>query len=98
MEGRLRDESVWERQAQEAGDARGQAEEEEVPVKARGFSEGEFGALGNQGRDVVVEPEEDREQEGKRDGEEDVGHADFPEVDEPAPFRRWEKGRACREI
>lgn len=52
VEGGLGDEAVGEGQAQDAGDAGGEAEEEEVPVEAGGFSEGELGALGDEGRDL----------------------------------------------
>ncbi len=51
MEGGLRDEAVWEGQAEETGYARGGAEEEEVPVEAGGLFEGEFGALSDEGGD-----------------------------------------------
>ena len=45
MERCLRDQTVGEGDSEEAGDSSGKAKEEEVPVKAGGFSEGEFGAL-----------------------------------------------------
>lgn len=41
----------------------------------------------------MVEPEEDGEQESKGDGDEDVGHGDIPEVDEPAP--PWDSRHEC---
>jgi hypothetical protein len=71
----LGDEAVGERESQHAGHAGRQAEEEDVPVEAGRFGEGELGALGYEGgyweesvqaderRDVevtvMVEPEED---------------------------------------
>lgn len=48
VEGGLRDEAVGEGQAEEAGDAGGEAEQEEVPVEAGGFPEGELAALGDE--------------------------------------------------
>lgn len=45
VEGRLGYEAVGEGDAQQACDARGEAEEEDVPVEAGWFSEGELGAL-----------------------------------------------------
>lgn len=51
VEGGLGDEAVGEGEAEEAGDARGEAEEEDVPVEAGGLAEGEFGALGDEGGD-----------------------------------------------
>jgi hypothetical protein len=47
VEGGLRDQAVGEGQAEEAGYAGGEAEEEEVPVEAGGLFEREFGALGD---------------------------------------------------
>ncbi len=87
VEGGLGDEAVGE----------GEAEEEEVPVEAGGFAEGEVGALGYEGGDVVVEVEEDGEEEGEGDGEEDVAHAEVPEGDEPASGLCWVEGFACWE-
>ena len=58
VEGGLRNEAVGEGDAEEAGEAGRQAEEEDVPVEAGGFAEGEFGALSYEGGYVVVEPEE----------------------------------------
>jgi hypothetical protein len=46
MEGCLWDEAVGEGDSEEAGDTCGEAEEEEVPVEAGGFTEGKFCALG----------------------------------------------------
>lgn len=51
MEGGLRDETVGERQAEEAGDAGGKSEEEDVPVETSGLLEGKFAALGDKRRD-----------------------------------------------
>lgn len=51
VEGGLGDEAVGEGDAEEAGDGGGGAEEEDVPVEAGGFAEGEFGALGYEGGD-----------------------------------------------
>lgn len=48
VEGGLGDEPVGCRDAEEAGDACGSAEKEDVPVEAGWFSEGELGALRNQ--------------------------------------------------
>lgn len=48
MERRLRDEAVGEGQAQDARNAGGQPEEEEVPVEACWLPEGKFGALGDE--------------------------------------------------
>ena len=45
----LRDKAIGEREAEDAGHAGGQAEEEQVPVEAGGLSEGELGALGDEG-------------------------------------------------
>jgi hypothetical protein len=42
----LRDEAVREGDPEEAGYSCGEAEQENVPVEAGGFAEGEFGALG----------------------------------------------------
>ncbi|KAF7552254.1 hypothetical protein G7046_g7464 [Stylonectria norvegica] len=50
VEGRLRDETVGHGEAEEAGDTGGEAQEEEIPVEAGGFAEGEFAALGDEGR------------------------------------------------
>ena len=47
----LGDEAVGEGNPEEAGDASGEAEEENVPVETGGFAEGKFGALGDEGRD-----------------------------------------------
>lgn len=47
VEGCLRDEPVGKGDAEEAADAGGQAQEEDVPVEAGGFAEREFGALGD---------------------------------------------------
>ena len=54
MEGGLRDQSVGGRETEDPGDACGDAEEEDVPVETRGFTEGKLGALGDEGGDVVV--------------------------------------------
>lgn len=51
VEGGLGDEAIGEWEPEEAGDASGQAEEEDVPMEAGGLAEGEFGALGDEGRD-----------------------------------------------
>jgi hypothetical protein len=51
VEGGLRDEAVWEGDPEQAGDTGCEAEEENVPVEAGGFAEGEFGALCYEGRD-----------------------------------------------
>ena len=50
VEGGLGDEAVGEGDTDEAGDTGCQAEQEDVPVEARGFAEGELGTLGNEGR------------------------------------------------
>lgn len=42
----LRDEAVWEGNSEEACYSGCETEEEEVPVEACGFPEGELGALG----------------------------------------------------
>ena len=44
----LGNEAVREGNAEKAGDAGRETEEEEVPVEACGFAEGKFGALGYQ--------------------------------------------------
>lgn len=49
VEGGLGDESVGEGEAKNAGDAGGDAEEEEVPVETGGFAEWEFAALSDEG-------------------------------------------------
>ena len=54
VEGGLRDEAVGEGDAEKAGDACGEAKEEDVPVETGGFAEGEFGALGDEGGDFLV--------------------------------------------
>ena len=53
VEGCLRNQAIREGDPEKAGYAGGEAEEEEVPVEAGGFSEREFGALGYKGRDWV---------------------------------------------
>lgn len=92
MEGGLGDEAVWGGDADEAGDAGCDAEEEDVPVEACGFLEGEFGALGDEGGDIVVKVEEDGEEEGEGDGYEDVCGGDLPELDEPGAVLGGLKG------
>ncbi len=47
VEGSLGDEAVGEGDAEEAGDAGCEAQEEDVPVEACGFAERKFGALSN---------------------------------------------------
>lgn len=47
MKGGLRDEAVREGNAEEAGNAGCEAEEEDIPVETGGFAEGKFGALGD---------------------------------------------------
>lgn len=54
MEGGLWDESVGGGEAEDAGDAGGDAKEKNVPVETGGFAERKFGTLGNEGGDVVV--------------------------------------------
>ena len=92
----LRDEAIGSRDPEDTSDAGGEAEEEEVPVEARWLTEWEFGTLGDEGGDVVVEVEEDGEEDGEGDGDEDIANADVPEVDEPAPVCGWGKGFAGR--
>lgn len=48
VEGGLRDEAVGEGDPEQAGDASGETEEEDVPVEACRFAEGELGALGDE--------------------------------------------------
>lgn len=48
---RLRDEAVGEGEAEDPGYARGETEQEDVPVEACGLLEGELSALGNEGGD-----------------------------------------------
>ena len=48
VEGSLRDEAVREREAEEARDGGGDAEKENVPVKAGWLAEWELGALGDE--------------------------------------------------
>jgi len=54
VEGGLRNQPVGGRETEDPGDAGGDAEEEDIPVKTRGLAEGEFSALSNEGGDVVV--------------------------------------------
>ena len=51
MERCLRDQTVGEGDPEEAGDSSGKAKEEEVPVKAGGFTEGELCSLSYEGGD-----------------------------------------------
>ncbi|KAJ8105878.1 hypothetical protein OPT61_g9914 [Boeremia exigua] len=81
-----------------AGDAGGEAQQEDVPVEAGGLAEREFGALCDEAGHVVVEPEEDGEQDGEGDGQEDVADADVPEVDEPAAVGGGEEGLGCGQL
>ena len=97
VEGRLGDEAIGEGAAEETRDASRKAKEEDVPVEAGGFAEGEFGALRDERGDVVVEPEEDGEDECEGEGDADVVRGDVPEVDEPAATRGGEEGFACGE-
>ena len=46
----LRDETVGEGDSKDAGYTCGDAEEEDIPVKAGWFAEGKFGTLSDQGR------------------------------------------------
>jgi len=72
----LRNEAVRERDTKEAGDASGNAQKEDIPMKPCWFSEGKFGSLSYQGGDwealvvvtflktgeftVVIEPKQNR--------------------------------------
>lgn len=49
MEGRLGDEAVGEGEPEDSGYARGEAEQEDIPVETGGFAERELGALGDEG-------------------------------------------------
>ena len=51
VEGGLWDEAVGERQAEDAGNASGAAEEEEIPVETSRFAKRELGSLGDEGGD-----------------------------------------------
>ena len=53
VEGGLWDETVWEGDAEKASNAGCQAEKEDVPVETGGFTEGELGALGDEGGDFL---------------------------------------------
>ena len=90
----LRNETVGEGDPEEPGYAGREAEEEDVPVEAGRFAEGEFSALCDERGDVVVEVEEDCEQDGEGDRDEDIAQADVPEVDEPPSVCGWEEGFA----
>lgn len=57
MHGRLRDEPVWQRQAEHTRDKRRAAEEEEVPVEAAGLFEGVVPRLRGDGADVLFKAE-----------------------------------------
>lgn len=46
----------------------------------------------------MVKPEEDGQQYGEGYGQEDVRHADIPEIDEPVSIRSREEGSTCRQI
>lgn len=46
----------------------------------------------------MVKPEQDRQEDRKRDCEEDVAHADVPEMDEPPSLRSREEGFARRQL
>ena len=54
VEGGLWNQSVGRRETEDPGNAGGDAEEKDVPVETRGFAEGEFGALSDEGGDIVV--------------------------------------------
>lgn len=97
VEGGLGNQAVGERQTQDARDTGGDAEKEHVPVEAGGFAERILAALGDERRDVVVEPEQDGQQNGKRQREEDVADAEVPEADEPRTTARGLKRDACGE-
>lgn len=83
VKGRLGNQAVGKRQAEDAGNARGDAQQEQVPVKAGGFAQRELAPLGNQRGHVVVEPEQNGQQHGKGQREKDVSGAEVPEADEP---------------
>jgi len=46
---------------------------------------------------IVVEPEEDGQQDGKRNGEEDIAHSNIPEMNKPAAICCREECFACWE-
>jgi hypothetical protein len=51
VERSLGNETIGEREAEDASNASGETEQEEIPMKAGGFGEGKFAALGDEGRD-----------------------------------------------
>ena len=79
----LGDKAVRRRDAEEACDEGGDAEQEEVPVEAGGLAEGEVCALGHEGGDVVVEEEEDPEDDAEREGDANPLSVQLPELHEP---------------
>lgn len=47
---------------------------------------------------IVIKPKKDGEQQGERDGQEDILHTDIPKVNEPPPVRGRQEGRARGEV
>ena len=84
VDGGLGHEAVGEGQAEDPCDEAGTAEQEEVPVEAGGFFEGEAAVLGGEGGEVVVVVEEKHHEAADGEGDEDPFHRQVPEVDQPA--------------
>lgn len=98
VDGGLGHEAVREGKAEEGGDEGRPPEEEEVPVEAAGFLEGEVPGLCRQGGDVVVEVEEEGEEEAEGEGDEDPFWREGPEGDEPASGLGGEEGARDGEL